>query len=106
VRRHGFRRGGQGLPGTIQLENLIFHAGHNLVVFFVVFEEIGDVQEGVAIQADVDKSRLHARQHPRHPALVDASRQGIFVLPLVVNLDYLIFLDYRNTRFVPVRRDH
>jgi len=85
------------------LEDLVLHAGHNFVVFFVVLEEIRNVEKRVAIQADVDKRRLHARQHPRHPAFMNAPRQRVFVLPLVVNFDYLIVFDHRHACLVTVR---
>ena len=50
------------------------------------FQKVGDVQEGVALQAHIDKSRLHARQHAGHTAVIDRAGEGVFVLALVVNL--------------------
>jgi hypothetical protein len=32
------------------------------------FPDVGHVQEGGPLQADVDEGRLHARQHPHHLA--------------------------------------
>src|SRR5579862_3367462 len=42
-------------------------------VFILLFEihEIGNVQEGVAFESNVDKCRLHARQHACHSAFID-----------------------------------
>jgi hypothetical protein len=48
-----------------------FYRSNNVVVVFKIFKEIADVQEGVAIQADVYEGRLHARQHARNTAFVD-----------------------------------
>ena len=39
---------------------------------FNFFQEVADVQEGVAIQADFDERRLHTGKHARDLALVDA----------------------------------
>jgi len=44
-----------------------------MVVLFEMFEKIADVQEGVAIEANLYKGRLHAWQHARYFAFVDAS---------------------------------
>ncbi len=46
---------------------------------------LADVEEGVAIQPDVDEGRLHAGQHPRHTALVEVAdhRRGPVALRLV-----------------------
>ena len=33
---------------------------------------VGHVQKRAALQSDIDESRLHAWQHPQHPALVKA----------------------------------
>jgi hypothetical protein len=104
--RRSFRSGGHGLPRTVQLQDLFLHAGDDLVVLVVVFEEIGDVQEGIALQAYVDKCRLHARQHPRDSTFMDTARQRVFILPLVENFNYLIVFDHRHSCFVAIRRDH
>jgi hypothetical protein len=93
------------LRRPVQLEDFLLHAGHDLVVLFVVLEEIRHVKKRVAIQADIDKSRLHARQDARHPAFVDAPGQGILVFALIIDFGYLIVLDNRHARFVAVRGD-
>jgi hypothetical protein len=46
--------------------------GH-VVVLLKMFQEIADVQEGVAIEADVHKGRLHSRKNPGYSALVKTS---------------------------------
>ena len=50
-----------------------FFVGDVLVEIFDTFEEVGDVEESVAIETDIHKGRLHAGQHARHTPLVDAS---------------------------------
>ncbi len=51
----------------------VFDGFDDVINFLDLFEEIADVQEGVAIEADIHKGRLHARQHARHAAFVNAS---------------------------------
>ena len=71
-RRRSGRRG-DGLRGALfRLVSFILRRG-DMVEFFDVFEKIADVQEGVAIEADIDEGRLHAREHARDPAFVDAA---------------------------------
>ena len=38
--------------------------------------DVGDVQEGRALEPDVDERRLHARQHARHAALVEVAGEA------------------------------
>ena len=45
-------------------------------------EDISHVQETGAGQPDVEKGRLHARQHARHPALVEVADQALATGPL------------------------
>jgi hypothetical protein len=45
---------------------------HILIVFFQ-FHKIGNVKEGVALQANVDKGRLHAGENAGYAAFVDGS---------------------------------
>jgi hypothetical protein len=75
--------------------------GHAIEVF-VLFEKIGDVQERIALQAQVDEGRLHAWQHARHASLVNTTRERILVGPLEVNLHQLIVFDQRHLGLMPV----
>src|SRR5688572_6613428 len=77
LRRRRTARGTFGTVGTHHLGavgTVGTVATGGLVVVVVVFIEIGDdvrdVKEPVALEADVDEGRLHAGQHFRHPALV------------------------------------
>lgn len=78
VRRFRRRRSGGG--SREHLAALILHlldffldGGDDVIQFLDIFEKIGDVQEGVAIEADIYESRLHAGKHARYTAFVDAS---------------------------------
>jgi hypothetical protein len=53
--------------------SLVFDGSDDVVEFLDFFEEIADVEESVAIEADFDKGRLHAGQHACDFAFVDAS---------------------------------
>ncbi len=45
----------------------------NVVVVFQVFQEIADVQEGVAIEANIHEGRLHTRENSCNAAFVETS---------------------------------
>jgi len=53
--------------------DLVFSGGNDVVEFFDVFEEIADVKESVAIEANLDEGRLHAGKHASDAAFVDAT---------------------------------
>ena len=63
-----------------------------LVGFFLVleFNEVGDVQKRIALQAKVDKCRLHARQDPCHAPVVNGSCESVLVFAFVVDFRELI----------------
>ncbi len=44
-----------------------------MVVLLEMFQEIADVQEGVAIEADIHKGRLHAGKNSCDAAFVETS---------------------------------
>ncbi len=62
------------------------------VGFFLIFEfeEVGDIEECVALEADVDKCRLHAGQNAGYAAVIDRPRQGVFVFAFVIDFRELI----------------
>ena len=53
--------------------NFFLDGGDDVIQFLDIFEEIGDVEEGVAIEADIDEGRLHAGKHASDAAFVDAT---------------------------------
>ncbi len=67
------RRGKHLAALLLHLLYLALDRGDDVVVVFQVFKEVGDVQEGVAIEADIDEGRLHAGQHAGDAAPVDAT---------------------------------
>jgi hypothetical protein len=58
-----------------------------VIVILEIFENVADVQEGIAIQANVDEGRLHARKDAGDAAFVDTPDQREFLLALNINLD-------------------
>src|ERR1700686_1150653 len=56
-----------------------------VIVIFEIFENVADVQEGVAIQTDGDESRLHSRQDASDFTFVDAADEGELFFALDVN---------------------
>jgi hypothetical protein len=59
----------------------------SVIVILKIFENVADVQEGVAVKSDVHESGLHARKHPRDAALVDTADQRELFFALDVNFD-------------------
>ena len=69
--------------------------------------QVGHVQEGSALQADVDEGRLHAGQHPRHLAQVDVADDAPLQRALDVQLLDGAVLDDGHPRLLrrPVDQD-
>ena len=65
--------------------------------------DVGHVQEGGALQADVDEGRLHARQHAHDLAEIDVADQAARERALDVQFLHGAVLDDRDARFL--RRD-
>jgi hypothetical protein len=64
----------ENLPALLfHLLGFVLDGGDDVVQLFDLFHEVADVQEGVAIEANLHKGRLHAWQHARYFAFVDAS---------------------------------
>jgi hypothetical protein len=72
-RQHGARRPSKDRRAVIgRLGTLIVCSGDVIVEFLDPFKEVGDIQEGVTIEPDIDKGRLHAWQHACDTPLVNA----------------------------------
>jgi len=56
-----------------------------VIVILEIFENVADVQEGVAIQTNVHESRLHSRKDAGDFAFVDAADEGELFFALDVN---------------------
>ena len=61
---------------------------------------VAGMQEGGAIQPDIDERRLHARQHSFDNALVDVADQPMAVGALDIDLLRTAALDQRDTGFL------
>ena len=63
-----------------------------LVGLFLVFEldKVGYVEERIALQAEVDKRRLHAGQNACYAAVVNGTREGVLVFAFVIDFRELI----------------
>jgi hypothetical protein len=66
--------------------------------------EVGNVEEGVALQADVDESRLHAWKHAGYAAFIDGSCEGVLVLALKIDFREQIVFHHAHLGFVGGRR--
>src|SRR5690242_6360454 len=101
--------GARGRLLGLGLANRDASGGHSygiellLVIFH--FEEIGDVEEGVALQANINEGGLHSGEDAGNAPLVDGSSEGVFVFALVINFCELIVLVHRNLGFVRRQRD-
>ena len=76
-RRRRIRGGGGGSIGM----------GVPVIVVFEIFENIADVEERIAIKADVNESGLHAGEDAGDSAFVDATDEGELFFALDVNFD-------------------
>jgi hypothetical protein len=56
-----------------------------VIVIFEIFENVADVQEGVAIKADVDESRLHTGKDASDFPFIDAADESELFFALDVN---------------------
>jgi hypothetical protein len=63
-------------------------------------EDVRGVQERRALHADLDEGRLHAGQHPRHPALVDIADQAAPAGAFEKHFLQHAVLDHRGARLV------
>jgi hypothetical protein len=72
----------------------------------LLVEEVGDVEEGVALQPDVDEGRLHAGQHAHDAPLVDVADDALRRLAaLDVELGDAPVLDDGDLLLAPVDAD-
>src|SRR5438105_3133118 len=65
----------------------------NVLIVLLQLHEVGNVQEGIALQADVNKSRLHSGEDASYASLIDRSCEGVFIFALEVNFREQIVLD-------------
>src|SRR4030042_1022091 len=76
------------LEGSIQIQRLLFLAqgyiasiifpgAHQYLQVVKVLMDVGDVEEGCFIQADVHESGLHTREDPYNPSLIDIAADSL-----------------------------
>jgi hypothetical protein len=58
-----------------------------MIVVVQIFKNITDIEEGVAVEANVHESRLHTGKDAGDFTFIDAADEGEFFLALDVNLD-------------------
>jgi hypothetical protein len=56
-----------------------------VIVIFKIFENVADIQEGVAIQTDIHESRLHSRKDASDFTFVDTADEGELFFALDIN---------------------
>jgi hypothetical protein len=58
-----------------------------VIVVLKIFEDVTDVQEGVAVETNVHEGGLHAGEDACDSSFVDAADEREFFFPLDVNFD-------------------
>jgi hypothetical protein len=58
-----------------------------VIIVFEIFENVADVKESIAIEADVNESGLHAGEDAGDSAFVDTANEGELFFALDVNFD-------------------
>ena len=58
-----------------------------VIVVLKIFKNVADIKEGVAIEADVHESGLHAGEDASDSTFVDTADEGEFLFALDVNFD-------------------
>ena len=74
--------------------------GRVVVVFLEILQNVGHVEKRVALQAEVDKGRLHAGENLRHATFVDVAHQRTQPGALHPQLDDLPFIEHCDARLV------
>ena len=94
------------LPLDGHLRQAVAHEPGRLALGLPV-PDVGHVQERRAFESDIDESRLHAGQHPRHLAQVHVADQAALEGALHVQFLYGAVFDDRHPRFLggPVDQD-
>ena len=80
--------------------------GRLALVLLEVFEHVGDVEERVALEAEVDERRLHPGQDLRHAPFVDVADDRPMPRALDPELDDLTLVEHGDARLVFGRVDH
>jgi hypothetical protein len=73
-----------------------------VILFLVLIEEVGNIEEGVAFEADIYERRLHSREHATDAALVNTTYQANVGISFKIHLDELVVFEHGH--FCLVRR--
>ena len=65
-----------------------------------VLPDVGDMQEGRALQADVDEGGLHPGQHALHFADIDVAHQAALAAAFDMQFLHDALLHHRDARFL------
>jgi hypothetical protein len=72
----------------------------DLIVFFLVLVEIGNIEEGISVQADIDKRRLHARQNAADSTFINAADEADVGVAFEIHLDQTVVFQHGDLRLV------
>jgi hypothetical protein len=78
----------------------------DLVEILVLFKEVGNVKEGIPLQAQIDECRLHPGKNSCNAAFVNAPCQGVLIGALKKRFYQQIIFKDCHLGLVPVGRDH
>lgn len=81
-------------------QGLILARKHGGFAALLTLPHIGHMQKGRSLKANVDKGRLHARQHARDFAQIDVADETPLQRALHVQLLHRAVLDNRYPRFL------
>jgi len=81
-------------------QRLVLACKHRGFAAFLTLPDIGHMQEGSTLQADIDEGGLHAGQHARDLAQIDVADESPLQRALHVQLLHGTILDNRHPRFL------
>ena len=103
-------------PGALGADRVLDHLHHHRLAFeqhlfdalrlgrvLALLEDVGDVQEGGTLEADLDEGRLHARQHALDLAQIDVADDAAAGFALDVQFLHHVAFEHGHPRFL--RRD-
>ncbi len=85
---------------ALSLEQHLLDGLGGIVAVGAVLPDVGDMQEGGALQPDVDERRLHAGQHALHLADIDVADQAALAAALDVQFLHDTLLHHRDAGFL------
>ncbi len=86
-------------------DRFVFIVAGEPLEFLDGVDDLRDVEERVAFEADVNEGGLHAGENLVHPALVDVANDAALILALDEDFDDLVVLEDGDPRLVVARGD-